>query len=70
MHEAFKEGLRMIILKENGFTNYYKPSGHMFEACKEGRILLLSPWEHHTEQKTIARGQCLQLNDMARQLCL
>ena len=70
MHEAFKEGLRMIILKENGFTNYYKPSGRMFEACKEGRILLLSPWEHHTEQKTIARGQCLQLNDMARQLCL
>ena len=70
MHEAFKAGLRMIILKENGFTNYYKPSGRMFEACKEGSILLLSPWEHHTEQKTIARQQCLQLNDIARQLCL
>jgi len=31
--------------------------------------LLLAPWEHHNEQLSISRGQCLQLNELAKVIC-
>jgi REP element-mobilizing transposase RayT len=30
----------------------------------------LAPWQHHNEQTTISRQQCLSLNDMARMICI
>ena len=39
------------------------------EACANGQLLILAPWEHHNEQIAIRRGQCLALNDIARHLC-
>ena len=35
----------------------------------EERMLILAPWEHHNERRTIRRDQCLTLNDMAAMLC-
>ena len=35
---------------------------------REGQLLILSPWEHHNEQLTIRRSQCIKLNDIARLL--
>jgi REP element-mobilizing transposase RayT len=69
MRSAFEEGLPLIILQENGFTELAKPGGRRMEACMRGQLLLLAPWAHHNEQLTISRNQCLQLNEMARQLC-
>lgn len=43
----------------------YKPSGEAFNACTEGRLLQISPWEYHMEHRTISREECLQLNGMA-----
>lgn len=65
MRAAFTKGLRMIVLLENGMTLYSKPSGERFMACAEGRLLLLAPWEHHQERRTISRAQCEALNAMA-----
>lgn len=70
MRAAFEEGLPLIILQENGFTELAKPGGRRMEACMRGQLLLLAPWAHHNEQLTISRNQCLQLNEMARQLCI
>jgi hypothetical protein len=39
------------------------------EACQRGQLLLLAPWAHHNERLTIRRGQCLQLNELARMIC-
>ncbi len=39
------------------------------EACQRGQLLLLAPWEHHNEQLTIRRNQCLMLNDLAKMIC-
>ena len=61
MRAAFKEGLPIIVLLENGFTDL---------ACARGQLLLLAPWEHHNERLTIRRDQCLALNEMARMICL
>ncbi len=69
MRAAFNEGLPLIYLQENGLTDLVKPSGARMEACARGQLLILSPWEHHNEQITISRNQCLMLNDLARQIC-
>ena len=68
MRAAFNEGLPLIYLQENGFTDLAKPGGTRMEACARGQLLILAPWEHHNEQLTIRRDQCLKLNDIARLL--
>ena len=65
MRAAFDAGLPTIVLLENGFTQLSKPHGEQFNACSAGRLLMLSPWEHHNEKHTITRVQCEQLNQMA-----
>ena len=69
MRAAFEQGFPLIILQENGFTDLAKPGGKRMEACAEGRLLIMAPWEHHNEQTTIRRDQCLTLNEMARFIC-
>ena len=66
MRAAFDEGLPLIFLEENGFTDLAKPGGKRMDACAKGQLLILAPWEHHNEKLNIKRGQCLELNDMAR----
>ena len=55
----------LIVILENGFAPLYKPPGKYFEACANGLLLMLAPWPHHTERRTITRRQCLELNGMA-----
>lgn len=65
LREAMNRGYRIILLRENGFPQLYKPSGEAFDACSEGLLLQVSPWDFHMERKTITRAQCLELNAMA-----
>ena len=69
MRAAFDAGYPLILLQENGFTELAKPGGARFDACAEGRLLILAPWEHRNRRLTINRSQCLSLNDMARAIC-
>ena len=39
MRAAFDEGLPLIILLENGFTDLAKPGGQRMEACSRGQLL-------------------------------
>lgn len=66
---AFDAGCPVILLRENGFAPLAKPGGKLIEACAAGRILLVAPWEHHTDKRAIKREQCLQLNELARLIC-
>ena len=68
LREAMDHGYRIILLRENGFPKLYKPSGEAFDACSEGLLLQISPWEYHMERKTITRAQCLELNAMAERI--
>ena len=63
---ALENGVALIVLLENGFAPQYKPIGRYFNACVEGRLLMLAPWEHHIEKQPITRLQCLKLNEMAK----
>lgn len=68
MRTAFNAKMPMIVLVENGFTEYSKPLGEQFDACAEGRLLLLAPWEHHTDKRKLTAQQCQQLNLMAQEI--
>lgn len=69
MRAAFDYGFPIVILQENGFADLAKPCGKRMEACAEGRLLVLAPWEHHNERITVSRSQFLSLNEMARTIC-
>ena len=68
MHEAMERGYSVIWVRENGFPPLYKPSGRSFDACTKGCLLQVSPWEYHTEQRTISREQCLMLNRLVEEI--
>ena len=53
---AFDEGLPLVYLQENGFTDLAKPGGKRMEACAKGQLLIFAPWEHHNEKLVIKRG--------------
>ena len=68
LREAINRGYRIVLLRENGFPRLYKPCGESFDACSEGLLLQISPWDYHMEKKTITREQCLELNEMAERI--
>ena len=70
MRAAFEHGFPIIILQENGFAPLAKPGGRRFDACAQGRLLMLAPWEHHNDRRLISRSQCLDLNEMGRVISL
>ena len=69
MRAAFEGGFPLIYLQENGFTDLAKPGGRRMDACAKGQLLILAPWDHHNEKMIIMRGQCLNLNEIAKRIC-
>ena len=68
MREAMNRGYRIILVRENGFPPLYKPSGESFDACSNGRLLQICPWEYHMERRIISREQCLMLNRLTEEI--
>ena len=68
LREAMNCGYRIILLRENGFPKMYKPSGESFNACSDGLLLQISPYNYHMEKRTITRAQCLELNELAERI--
>lgn len=68
LREAMDRGHRIILLRENGFPEMYKPAGESFYSCAKGLLLQISPWEYHTRRRAITRSQCLFLNSMAEKI--
>lgn len=62
---AIEQGLPLIIIQENGFPELYKPGGVLFDVCADGRLLILAPWQYHSDRRKIARWQCVAMNEMA-----
>lgn len=68
MHEAMEKGFNVIYLRDNGFPDLYKPAGRAFDACCDGKLLQISPWEYSMQKTTITREKCLLLNKMAEDI--
>ena len=62
---CIKAGIPFIVLLVHGFPPLYKPAPLYLQACAEGRLLLLSPFQWQNEKITNMRQRCLELNDIA-----
>ena len=69
MQVLINEQHPFILLADNGFRDYYKPSDAIFEACAAGRVLILSPWPYDAGKRHISRADCVELNNMAEEFC-
>ena len=56
----------LIVLLANGFPPLYKPPGRYFDACADGRLLMIAPFPYLRQRKPITREQCLELNSRAQ----
>lgn len=68
MQVLLDEQRPFILLADNGFREYYKPSDNLFDACAEGRLLILSPWQYDAGKRHISRADCQALNAMAEEI--
>lgn len=62
---ALTMGIPYIRLTREGFRDLYTPSQSEFEACSEGNLLILAPWEDRRRSATITRRECMELNKVA-----
>ena len=69
MQVLLREQHPFILLTDNGFRDYYKPSDTLFDACASGRLLILSPWPYDGGKRHITRSDCVALNAMAEEIC-
>lgn len=63
------EGHSIIYLSDNGFGEYYKPSGGIFDAVANKQVLILSPWPYDSKKHSITRAECVSLNNMVEEIC-
>ena len=68
LHALLHDNRYIIYLSANGFGNYFKPSDLLFDAVASGRLLILSPWTHEPNKRTITRAECVALNQMAEEI--
>ena len=69
MQVLLEERHPFILLTDNGFRDYYKPTDALFDACAAGRLLILSPWQYDGGKRHISREECVALNGMAEEIC-
>ncbi|MBR6118199.1 MAG: transposase [Paludibacteraceae bacterium] len=62
------EGHNIILLADNGFGEYYKPSDGIFDAVANKQVLILSPWPYDPKKHAISRAECVALNNMAEEI--
>ena len=65
MRAAFNQKLPTVVIVPNGFAPLTKPKGEQFDACAEGRLLLLSAWEHRNERIVLTKFLCERMNLIA-----
>lgn len=68
--EALRRELPLVALRNMGFAPLQKPVGRLFDACAEGRLLLLAPaaWPHCTQEKPMTRFDATALNRICQWL--
>lgn len=63
---ALTGGVPVILICNNGFAALSKPGGKLFDACAAGKVLLISPFEHHNDYHPLTADCCREMNALAR----
>ena len=69
MRAVLDDRLPLIFLTPWGFNAFSKPGHQYYNACAEGRFLILAPWPHENQRIPLTRSMCLALNAMTAALC-
>ena len=69
LNVLLKENRFVILLADNGFGKFFKPSDALFDAVAKGRLLILSPFPYDPAKRTITRDECVALNGFAEDIC-
>lgn len=62
-------GGNLIIIRNEGFQEKFKPQGHEFDLCCQGRLLLIAPWPEQLKRTVVSRSEALKMNELASFLC-
>lgn len=66
--KAIEAGGKLVIIRNEGFEERFKPSGREFELCAQGKLLLLAPWPEAERTAAVTRREALAMNELARKL--
>ena len=68
--EALAAGHRLVTMHNMGFSKFQKPGGRYFDACAEGRLLMLAPaaWPYQTNEKPMTRADATAMNRLCQWL--
>ena len=69
MRAALDARQPLIFLTPWGFNTFSRPGHQYYDACCEGRFLILAPWPHQNRRIPLSRNMCLNLNSMAKAIC-
>jgi len=66
--EALAAGLPLVTLANKGFAKLQKPSGRYFDACADGRLLMLAPaaWPYQPGEKPMTRFDATAMNRLCQ----
>lgn len=62
---ALDAGGAVILIKPDGFGPFFKPHGHYFDLCLQGRLLILACRPPEEGPVKLTRQQCLAMNGWA-----
>lgn len=68
--EALKRKLPLVTLQNKGFARLQKPVGRYFDACAEGRLLMMAPaaWPYTPQEKPMTRFAATAFNRLCQWL--
>ena len=66
--EALAAGLPLVTMANKGFSKLQKPSGRYFDACAEGKLLMLAPaaWPYLPGEKPMTRFDATAMNRLCQ----
>jgi len=66
--EAMAAGLSLVTLQNKGFSKLEKPTGRYFDACANGRLLMLAPavWPYQPGEKAMTRFDATAMNRLCQ----
>ena len=66
--EALTAGLPLITMQNKGFSPLQKPSGRYFDACADGKLLMLAPaaWPYQPGEKPMTRFDATAMNRLCQ----
>lgn len=67
---ALENGGNIIELRDNGFTERYKPTGRYFDLCAQGRLLLIAPTIYNSQHQNMTKAIATKLNELSAAIAI